>query len=95
MQEIREETDDDDRDSAGSSNGDLSILEECALQLGVAKGNHMLEDFAGNMEIAERQMMERIIDWKDDRTNDFGKPLPKPSESKLPTLKSDEDVGRV
>lgn len=78
MQEIREEIDDDSRDSAASSNEDLPMLEECALQLGVAKGNWLLKDFAGNMEIAERQMMERIIEWKDERTNDFGKPLPKP-----------------
>lgn len=89
MQEIREEIDEDDRDS----NEDLLMLEECALQLGVAKGNQMLEDFAGNMEIAERQMMERIIDWKDDRTNDFGKPLPKLSKSQISTLKC-EVLGR-
>jgi len=48
-----------------------------AVQLGVAKGNHMLGSFNGNMEIEERYMMERIIHWKDQLSeSQFGTPLP-------------------
>ena len=47
------------------------------MQLGVAKGNHMLGSFNGNMEIPERYMMERIIHWKDQlNESQFGAPLP-------------------
>lgn len=48
-----------------------------AVQLGVAKGNHMLGSFNVNMEIPERYMMERIIHWKDQLSeSQFGTPLP-------------------
>ncbi|XP_039264668.2 uncharacterized protein LOC120340468 [Styela clava] len=57
-------------------------LEECASQLGIAKGNKLLETFSSNMEIIERVMMERIVAWKDERSDEFGQPLPQP---KLPT----------
>lgn len=58
---------------------DRLMLEECALQLGVAKGNQLLNAFSSNMEILERNMMERIIAWKDERIDEFGQPIPKPS----------------
>lgn len=51
-------------------------VEECAVHLGIACGNNLLNAFAGNMEIPMRVMMERIVCWKDERINEFGQPLP-------------------
>ncbi|CAK8684012.1 unnamed protein product [Clavelina lepadiformis] len=52
--------------------------EESSVLLGVAKGNQLLNDFKGNMEIPEPYMMARIVGWKDERINDFGKTIPAP-----------------
>ncbi|XP_078481534.1 LOW QUALITY PROTEIN: tetratricopeptide repeat protein 29-like [Ciona intestinalis] len=54
--------------------GELS--EESSVLLGVAQGNAMLNAFKHNMEIPPRHMMDRIIDWKNERSNEFGNPLP-------------------
>uniref|UniRef100_H2ZNV5 Tetratricopeptide repeat protein 29 n=1 Tax=Ciona savignyi TaxID=51511 RepID=H2ZNV5_CIOSA len=53
-----------------------TLSEDSSVLLGVAQGNAMLNAFKHNMEIAPRYMMDRIIDWKNERTVDFGKPIP-------------------
>nr|CAB3267335.1 tetratricopeptide repeat protein 29-like [Phallusia mammillata] len=51
-------------------------VEESGVQLGIAKGNQLLNAFKQNMEIPSRFMLDRISIWKDERANEFGQPLP-------------------
>ena len=51
-------------------------VDQSAVQLGISLGNQMLNAFKDNTTIEARYMIERICEWKDERINEFGLPLP-------------------
>ena len=57
---------------------DTETISSSRVLFGVAAAHKMLFHFAGHVELGTRPCMERLIEWKDNRGDEFDKPIPDP-----------------
>lgn len=59
---------------------DTETISSSRVLFGVAAAHKMLQNFATHVEISTRPCMERLIEWKDNRGDEFDKEVAKPEE---------------
>ena len=64
---------------------DTETISSSRVLFGVAAAHKMLEHFSTHINIATKPAMERIIEWKDNRGDEFDKPVPEPQPTPTPT----------
>lgn len=66
---------------------DKEAISTNRVQFGIAMAHRMLGGFNGHVVLEHRPALERMIEWKSARTDDFEKPFPEPKEEppKAPT----------
>ena len=55
---------------------DTETISSSRVLFGVAAAHKMLANFSGHVEMANRVCMERMIEWKDNRGDEFDKEIP-------------------
>lgn len=59
--------------------GDAESISTNRVQFGIAMAHKMLTGISEHVVTGHRQAVERIIEWKNARTDEFDKPYPEPS----------------
>ncbi|KAK3099441.1 hypothetical protein FSP39_004392 [Pinctada imbricata] len=60
------------------SMGDMESISTNRVQYGIAMAHRMMTGFGEHVVLGNRPSLERLIQWKDDRTDEFKKPFPEP-----------------
>lgn len=60
---------------------DVEAISSSRVLFGVAAAHKMLQNFSKHVEIGGRVCMERLLEWKDNRGDEFDKDVPKPGGS--------------
>lgn len=55
---------------------DKESIKTARVQYGVAQAHHMLQAVANHINLRSRPCIERLVDWKSARSDEFAKPLP-------------------
>lgn len=60
--------------------GEISSINVNRVQFGVAMAHKMLQNVGGHIVANHLPALERLIEWKSSRVDDFEKPFPEPSK---------------
>ncbi|XP_060083817.1 tetratricopeptide repeat protein 29-like [Ylistrum balloti] len=63
---------------------DKEAINTNRVQFGIAMAHRMMSGFHGHVVLEHRNALERMIEWKSARTDDFEKPFPEPKEEEPP-----------
>lgn len=61
------------------SMGETSAINVNRVQFGVAMAHKMLQNVGGHIVMNTLPALDRLIEWKSSRVDDFEKPFPEPS----------------
>ena len=57
---------------------DVETIGSSRVLFGVAAAHKMLFHFARHVELGSKPCLDRLIEWKDNRGDEFDKPIPEP-----------------
>lgn len=61
--------------------GEIDAINVNRVQFGIAMAHKMMPGFGGHVVLNKLQTVERLIEWKSSRVDEFDKPIPEPGRS--------------
>ncbi len=59
---------------------DTETISSSRVLFGVAAAHKMLESIALHIETGTKPCLQRLVEWKDNRGDEFDKPIPEPGD---------------
>lgn len=60
---------------------DTETISSSRVQFGIAAAHKVLAHYSVHAELGNKPCIDRMLEWKDNRGDEFDKPIPEPSKS--------------